>query len=94
MKRWPPVVQRVLKETHSPKYDLKMLSRTTREETLKLIEQMASSFRQRVIKLNNNNNNNKRWGFKAPVSMYMIPFWAKVFPKATFVHVVIFILAL
>ena len=29
-----------------------------------------------------------RWGFKAPVTMYMIPFWAEVFPGATFVHVV------
>lgn len=29
-----------------------------------------------------------RWGFKAPVTMYLLPFWAEVFPGATFVHVV------
>ena len=31
----------------------------------------------------------KRWGFKAPVTMYMLPFWAEVFPGATYIHVVL-----
>ena len=91
---WPPVVQRVLKESHAADYDPAAdLSDRTRRETEAALRTMAARFRKRVereagLSGNKGGGGFTRWGFKAPVTMYMVPFWAEVFPGATFLHVV------
>ena len=96
---WPPVVQRVLRESHSADYDpftapsSALFPEKVRRETAAALRAMAAKFRRRVEaeqqrSLGGGLVRHTRWGFKAPVTMYLLPFWAEVFPGATFLHVV------
>lgn len=90
---WPPVVQRVLGDAHSADYDPQIdLSAAVYRETLSALRSMAQKFRKRVARELSARGEGQRsmirWGFKAPVTMFMVPFWAEVFPGATFLHVV------
>eukprot|EP00614_Pseudopedinella_elastica_P010360 CAMPEP_0172602586 /NCGR_PEP_ID=MMETSP1068-20121228/22763_1 /TAXON_ID=35684 /ORGANISM="Pseudopedinella elastica, Strain CCMP716" /LENGTH=541 /DNA_ID=CAMNT_0013403997 /DNA_START=234 /DNA_END=1859 /DNA_ORIENTATION=- len=87
---WPPVVQRVLRYSESADYQLGDLPASDRKATTDAIAGMARAFRERVRKgvARGKKGAYTRWGFKAPVTMYLLPFWAEVFPDATFVHVV------
>lgn len=89
---WPPVVQNVLTHTHSPDFVPKRdLPENVETTTREAVRRMAAAFRRRVngkLKREGNPEFYTRWGFKAPVSMYMLPYWAEEFPNCTFVHVV------
>lgn len=87
---WPPLVQRVLASSHAANYRLENLPVDVRRDTVAALQKMGRAFRTRVAteRRRPENKNAVRWGFKAPVSVYLLPFWAAVFPNATFVHVV------
>lgn len=88
---WPPVVAGLLEHTHAADYDPADLPTRPQEDTTAALMRLAKAFRQRVQKkldADAHPERYARWGFKAPVTMYLVPFWAKVFPGCSFVHVV------
>lgn len=84
-------VIKLLQYTRSADYDPETLPSGLKSEMDAAFKRMASAFRERVRRKVSNDRNPEqfqRWGFKAPVSMYCVPMWARVFPGASFVHVV------
>lgn len=99
---WPPVVNAVLEETHSADYQLDQLSEDTLNKTNIAIQKILnklSTDSKRLFKNKRGNGgvlpydtkyriNSIKYGFKAPVSMTLVPFWASTIENFKFLHVV------
>ncbi|GAX18986.1 hypothetical protein FisN_8Hh207 [Fistulifera solaris] len=93
---WPHLVNRVMNETHSARYEFSDLSPSVQDE---LHEQMRICFREhyapRALRLlmeahkkGKELPHRIRYGFKAPVSMLLLPVLLETFENIKFLHVI------
>jgi hypothetical protein len=81
---WPGAVIPVLNATHAATYDIRQLPESTRalvqKELSKLIEVESNRKRDSTSAVS--------YGFKAPVSMLLLPFFQQELPEFKFLHIV------
>eukprot|EP01039_Chlorochromonas_danica_P004921 gene4921-5402_t len=103
VKGWPPLVNPVINHFKSLDYDVSkspsILLSQTRQSVCRLLEQVRKdSYKPQSSKLavggvlnipdaQHRHAWNVRYGFKAPVAMTLLPFWADALPSLRFIHV-------
>jgi hypothetical protein len=97
---WPPLARNILNETHSANYELSDLSTETQDivkrELKKLKDEFDAwqlKFEQRFLVCQKMNMQvaratNAAMGFKAPVTMLLLPLLKEVFGKVKYLHIV------
>lgn len=100
---WPPLVKLALQETHSANYEFSNLSEAAREKAIQELGRLKrfidnASIRKQTIARKEYKKNNStgpidlatatKVGWKAPVSMLLMPIVRKVFGRVKFLHVV------
>jgi hypothetical protein len=100
---WPPLVQLALKETHSANYEFQNLSEAAREKAILELGRLkrsidnGSNLKWRIATNEHKRSNSTspieyatatKLGWKAPVSMLLMPIIRKVFGRVKFLHVV------
>ena len=92
---WPPLVQRILNETHSGNYNFEKLPTDIQSELLEQMRLFQQHYDIRAARLLQGARKDGKtlptaieYGFKAPVSMLLLPLLQKVFGRIKFIHVV------
>lgn len=93
---WPPLVNLIFNKTHSANYELDDLPKEVRGKAIlelrkfkKVIDRRAEAKVLRVKKLGQVNPATAAFvGFKAPISMVLLPLLREVFGPIKFLHVV------
>jgi hypothetical protein len=84
---WPPLARAVLRETRSSNYQLDHLSDSLRNMTITELTALYNKFRIRGKKLKGNVDK-VTFGFKAPVSMLLVPILRQVLGPMRYLHIV------
>lgn len=94
-KGWPPLVRLILQQTHSADYTLESLPDDVRERAIEELQNFEGSYDPRVRQLLDSLEStetlaaeNVRFGFKAPVSMLLLPIFLETFGRIKFLHIV------
>lgn len=94
-KGWPPLVQKVMEATHSAKYSLEDLPTHVLNQAMEEFETFHSIYQDRADRLlleirqsNRTVVSKVNYGFKAPVSMLMLPILREVYGRIKFLHVI------
>jgi hypothetical protein len=94
-KGWPPLVRLILQQTHSADYTLESLPDDVRTRAIEELQKFEGSYGPRVRKLLESLESaetvaaeNVRFGFKAPVSMLLLPIFLETFGRVKFLHIV------
>eukprot|EP00854_Cymbomonas_tetramitiformis_P001577 gene1577-2214_t len=83
---WPDAVNPVLHETHGTDYDVTSLSSNLIREESRRLKRFLSTMQDRAKR--QRTPQHSTWGFKAPISMSLVPFWDIMLPTGfKFVHV-------
>lgn len=92
---WPPLVQRVLNQTHSGNYNFDDLLPSVQSELLEQMRLFQQHYDIRAARLLHGARKDGKllptaveYGFKAPISMLLLPLLQKVFGRIKFLHVV------
>lgn len=97
---WPPLAKSILNVTHSANYELSDLPQTTKESVTHEMQLLKDSFdewqlkfeQRYFVKTHMNQTipraSNAAIGFKAPVTMLLLPVLKQVFGKVKYLHVV------
>lgn len=93
---WPAVVQKVFKELKTVNYEVTQLSKETRTRLLidlkrlkvDLTRQPRRRAYQRAVPVKANVTTTIAFGFKAPVTLALLPLLKEVFGKVKFLHVI------
>ena len=92
---WPPLVQMVLNATHSANYTVQDLPRAVQEQAIEALLQLKSSLLQKGKDARKSNPSSLlghaagvQYGWKAPISMVLLPLLQHVFGPIKFIHVV------
>jgi len=88
---WPPLVKLVLNETKSANYETNMMPRNVTMVALRELQRFKLSLMQRYAKhakdkLFDKNHSSISMGFKAPVSMTLLPLLLTVFKEVRFIR--------
>jgi hypothetical protein len=83
---WPPLVQLVLSQTHNANYNISIdLPTPVRRKALAQLDKLQRSWASRIADLQRSNNNNTTtstaiaYGFKAPVTLVLLPLLLEAF---------------
>jgi len=98
---WPPLAKNILNETHSANYELSDLSTETQDIVKRELKKLKNEFdawqlkfEQRFLVCQKMNMlqvaraTNVAMGFKAPVTMLLLPLLKEVFGKVKYLHIV------
>ena len=92
---WPPLVQLVLQQTHSADYESTDLLPESLQTALQELRRFQLSYAPRVKDLLKNTTEQNesvakqvQYGFKAPVSMLLLPLLMQTFGRIKFLHVI------
>ncbi len=98
---WPPLAKSILNETHSANYELSDLSAETHETVKKQLKRLKDEFdawqlkfeqrfrvRQKMNMPGVARATHAAMGFKAPVTMLLLPLLKEVFGKVKYLHIV------
>lgn len=101
---WPSIVKPILQETHTINYSISSLSSHVQTNIIQSVNkillqteqnsQRSSSYNKKMsisaLKLSRSSIKAKeiKYGFKAPVSMTLLPIWTEVIPHMRFIQVV------
>ena len=92
---WPPLVSTLLEVTHSATYDVDDLPMSLKQLVIDELGRLMNELEKRGLEIVNKATKAGRkistsvsWGFKAPVSMLLLPFLKKNHPALKFIHIV------
>jgi hypothetical protein len=89
---WPPLVSKLLDATHSATYNVEDLPASLQtlafEELGKLLQELQRRGISRYNAAARPMSSAVSWGFKAPVSMLLLPLFRKHFPAIKLIHIV------
>ena len=92
---WPPLAKAVLKEQPVPNYDFEDLSETLQKDSLEQLTRLKlevygrySLYLNQTARQKLARRSNVAYGFKAPVTMLLVPILVKVFGRIKYLHVV------
>lgn len=94
-KGWPPLVELVMNITGSANYEFEDLPGNVQEQALAELKKLRDQYDGRAMELlakgkveNKRVSNKVEYGFKAPVSMLLLPLLREVYGSIKFLHVV------
>jgi hypothetical protein len=94
-KGWPSLVELVMNATRSANYEFEDLHASVQEKALSELEKLQDEYEGRAIELlaegmkgNKRASTKVKYGFKAPISMVLLPLLLEVYGSVKFLHVV------
>ncbi len=93
VKGWPKIVTPVLDITKSLHYDIYDIPDAVRHSTIEslqiLLEETEGKITNKTLPIPKYiSAKNIYFGFKAPISMALLPFWVNIIPKIKFIHII------
>lgn len=89
---WPPLVELILNETRSASYAWTDLSEATRRQAVDEYARLKKSYERRSKAMRKSIHvpfaSAVSFGFKAPVTMLLVPFFQQIYGSIKFIHVV------
>ena len=90
---WPALISKVLNYTHSATYDLEFLPEDVKTLCMTELNTLMEDLESRGTSRHESSPGSPRssaasWGFKAPVSQLLLPFFRKQLPAFKFLHII------